>query len=168
MESEEADIMGRPPRKLEDPLFGRPMIISGLIQGLSILAIDVAVYACLLLGGYGEGEARMIAFVCLVFADLGLILSNRSRTRSIISTLGMRNPALWWVVGGATGLLSIVLASPFLRQLFKFAPLHRWEVLLIAGAGLLSILAGESIKVSTLRRAIIGEPQLPPGQPKSS
>ena len=152
--------MQRPPRKLEDPLFGRSMIFSGLIQGLSILAIVVAVYAVLLLGGYGDGEARMIGFVCLVIANLGLILSSRSRSRSILSTLGMPNPALWWIVGGATSFLALVLASPFLRQLFKFSPLHRWEVLLIGGARLLSILAAESIKIDSVRKAIFGKPQL--------
>jgi Ca2+-transporting ATPase len=157
MESEEADIMKRPPRKLEEPLFGYPMILTGLIQGLGILIIVVSVYGFLLFGGYGEGEARMIGFVCMVLANLGLILSNRSRTRSILSTLTSPNPALWWITGGALSILALVLAFPFLRDLFKFAPLHRWEVLLIAGAGLLSILVAESVKVRMIRKAINGK-----------
>ncbi len=157
MESDEADIMKRPPRKLEEPLFGYPMILMGLIQGLGILVIVVSIYAFLLFGGYGEGEARMIGFVCMVLANLGLILSNRSRTRSILSTLTTPNPALWWIAGGALSILALVLAVPFLRDLFKFAPLHRWEVLLIAGAGLLSILVAESVKVKVIQKAINGK-----------
>jgi Ca2+-transporting ATPase len=156
MESEESDIMKRPPRTLEEPLFGAPMILQGLIQGLGILAIVVSVYVYLLLGGYGEGEARMIGFVCMVIANLGLIFSNRSRTRPIISTLTRPNPALWWITGGAIGILALVLATPFLRELFKFAPLHRWELLLIAAAGLLSILAAESVKVKVIRKIMKG------------
>lgn len=157
MESSESDVMHRPPRKLEEPLFGQTMILTGLIQGLGILAIVVGVYAFLLFGGYGEGEARMIGFVCMVLANLGLIFSNRSRTRSILATLKTPNPALWWITGGALSILALVLAVPFLRDLFKFAPLHRWEVLLIAGAGLLSILVAESVKVKVIRKTINGK-----------
>ena len=157
MESEEADVMRRPPRKLDEPLFGRPMILAGLIQGLGILIIVAGVYASLLFGGYGEGEARMAAFVCMVIANLGLIFSNRSRTRSILSTLNTPNPALWWIAAGAMGFLSLVLAVPFLRELFKFAPLHRWEVPLIVGAAMLNILVAESIKLKLIRNAINGK-----------
>ncbi len=168
MEFEEADVMQRPPRKLDDPLFGRPMILSGLIQGLGILAIVVGIYASLLFCGYGEGEARMIAFVCMVIANLGLILSNRSRTRSILSTLSTPNPALWWIIGGALSFLALVLATPFLRELFKFAPLHRGEVLLIIAAGLLSILMAESIKVKAVQKVMVGKAQLSVVNMKSS
>ncbi len=157
MESEEADIMQRPPRRLDTPLFGRPMILSGLIQGVGILAIVVGVYAFLWLGGYGEGEARMIGFVCMVLGNLGLILSNRSQLHSILSTLHTPNPALWWIIGGALIFLTLVLTIPLLRELFQFAPLHRWELLLIAGAGLLSILVAESIKLRRVQKAINGK-----------
>lgn len=157
MEPDETDVMQRPPLKLDDPLFGRPMILSGLIQGLGILAIVASVYAFLLFGGYGEGEARMIGFVCMVLANLGLILSNRSRTRSILSTLRAPNLALWWIMGGALGFLTLVLAAPFLRNLFQFAPLHRGEVLLIGAASLLILMAAESVKVKALHRLIMGK-----------
>ncbi len=152
MEADEADVMQRPPRKLDDPLFGRPMILSGLIQGLGILAIVVVLYASLIFAGYGEGEARMIGFVCMVLANLGLILSNRSRTRSIRSTLNTPNPALWWIIGGAMSFLALILAVPVLRDLFKFSPLHRWEVLLISGASLFIILAAESVKLKPIQK----------------
>ncbi len=160
MESEEADLMKRPPRRLEEPLFGRGMILSGLIQGLGILAIVTGIYASFWFRGYGEGEARMITFVCMVIANLGLILSNRSRTRSILSTLTSPNPAVWWIVGGALGFLALVLAVPFLLNLFKFGALHHWELVPIAAAGLLSILVAESIKIKPLQR--IMTEKLPP------
>ena len=157
MESAESDVMQRPPRNLDEPLFGRAMILSSLIQGLGILAIVVSVYAFLLYGGYGEGEARMIGFVCMVLANLGLILANRSRTRSILATLKSPNPALWWIIGGAMSLLGLVLVTPFLQTLFKFAPLHPWEALLIVGVTLLNILVAESVKLKLIRKAINGK-----------
>ena len=54
----------------------------------------------------------MIGFVCMVLANLGLILSNRSQARSIFATLNTPNPALWWITGGALGILALVLAIP--------------------------------------------------------
>ena len=45
MEDDEKDIMQRPPRKLEAPLFGRSMVLTGLIQGLGVLVIVLSIYA---------------------------------------------------------------------------------------------------------------------------
>ena len=60
MEDDEKDIMQRPPRKLEAPLFGRSMVLMGLIQGLGVLSVVLSVYSFMLLQGSGEGEARML------------------------------------------------------------------------------------------------------------
>ncbi len=158
MEDDEKDIMQRPPRKLEAPLFGRSMVLTGLIQGLGVLVIVLSIYAGLLLQGFGEGEARMMAFVCLVIGNLGLIFANRSWSHSILATLRIPNKALWWVSGGAVGFLTLVLAVPYLRNLFKFAPLHRWELALIAVACLISMLIAESVKTKWLR-GVIGADQ---------
>jgi Ca2+-transporting ATPase len=155
MESDEADIMRRRPRQLEDPLFGRQMILAGLVQGVGVLAVVLAVYGFILSRGYDESEARMMSFATLVIANLGLILSNRSWTRSILATLRTPNAALWWVAGGALAFLALTVATPFLRSLFRFGPLHPWELALIAGAGLISILISESVKTAMFQRVFV-------------
>jgi len=155
-EEEEADIMQRPPRKLDEPLFGRAMILSGLIQGLGILAVVATIYAVMLMRGYDQSVARMLTFVCMVIGNLGLIFSNRSRKYSIIKTLRIPNRALWWVTVGASVFLVFVLINPFLRNLFKFAPLNGWEFLLIILSGLASILIAESVKIAGIRKFIQG------------
>ncbi len=157
MEQDEDDIMQRPPRKLNIPLFGRSMVVSGLIQGLGILAVVTGIYAFALVQGLGEGEARMFAFVSLVIGNLGLIFSNRSRTLSIYQSLRIPNKALWWISGGALFFLALVLTIPALRNVFLFAPLHRWELGLLTAAGLSSILFAESVKLRPIRRAIYRE-----------
>jgi Ca2+-transporting ATPase len=154
MEDDEPDIMQRPPRKLDAPLFGRAMVLSGLIQGLGNLAVVAAVYSFGLLSGLGEGEARMFAFVSLVIGNLSLIFANRSRTLSIFQSLRVPNKALWWISGGALFFLALALAVPVLRDVFQFAPLHRWEVALLSLAGLVSVLFAESIKIRPLKRFI--------------
>ena len=155
-EEDEPDIMLRPPRRLEEPLFGRSMILSGLIQGLGILTVVVTIYAVMLTRGYDETVARMIAFVCMVIGNLGLIFANRSWKLSILKTIRIPNKALWWVTGGAVVFMALVLNIPFLRELFKFAPLNRWELALIALAGLASILIAESVKLKGIQKFIQG------------
>ncbi len=156
-EQDEPDIMQRPPRRLEEPLFGRAMLLSGLIQGLGILAVVLTIYAVTLTRGYGESVARMLAFVCMVIGNLGLIFANRSWKLSILQTLRIPNQALWWVTGGAALFLALVLTIPFLRDLFKFAPLNSWESLLILLTGFASILIAESVKLKGIQKFIQGD-----------
>jgi Ca2+-transporting ATPase len=92
----------------------------------------------------------------MVLGNLGLIFTNRSWNHSILATLRIPNKALWWISGFAVGFLALVLTVPFLRNLFQFAPLHRWEFVLIAGAVTLSILIAESVKTKTMRKFIHG------------
>jgi len=157
MENDEPDIMQRPPRKLDAPLFGRSMVLSGLIQGLGIMAVVTSVYAFGLLRGLGEGEARMFAFVSLVVGNVSLIFANRSRTLSIIQSLRVPNKALWWLAGGAAFFLTLVLTVPALRSVFQFAPLHRWEFVLLLLAGLINILFAESVKIKPFKRFIFSD-----------
>jgi Ca2+-transporting ATPase len=142
MESEETDIMTRKPRRLEEPLFGAEMIRTGLIQGLGVLAVVCGVYAFMLLRGYGEEQARMLAFLNMVIADLALVFANRSWTRSFLQLFRVPNPALWWVVGGALSLLTLTQVVPFLRELMKLAILPAWEYAsLLASGGLILAIA---------------------------
>jgi Ca2+-transporting ATPase len=98
----------------------------------------------------------MISFTTMVIADLALIFANRSRTRTILATLRKPNPALWWVTGGTLLFLVLALFVPYLRGLFGFAPLHVWEIAVIGGTGLLSILVSESVKTRLFRRVLGG------------
>src|SRR5512140_2053066 len=157
MEADEKDVMSRPPRRLDEPLFGRQMILTGLIQGLGVLAVVFSIYAFGLAQGLGEGEARMFAFVSLVVGNLALIFSNRSRTRFIFQSLRVPNKALWWVTGLTLFFLVLVLAVPALRNIFSFAPLHRWEVALLFFSGLSSIFFAESIKLKAVQKVIFKE-----------
>jgi P-type Ca2+ transporter type 2C len=153
MEKDEKDIMQRKPRKLSDPLFGRQMVFSGLIQGLAVLLVVVAVYVFALNQGLGEREARMMAFTNLVIGNLGMIFTNRSWTRSIVSTMRIPNPALWWVTACALGFLVLSLTVPFMQSLFSFGHLHIWEMEACAVTALIPILVSEVVKLPFIQRA---------------
>ena len=59
-----------------------------------------------------EPEARAFAFATLVIANLALIFSNRSRSRSLLASLTAPNPILWIVTGVTLGLLALSLYLP--------------------------------------------------------
>ena len=145
-EQEEADIMKRKPRDPNEPLFSRKRVFFSVLQGLAVLVVVLAVYGVSWCRGQNEGEARALSYTTLIIANLGLILTNRSRTRTILATLRTPNAALWWVLGGATMFLTLVLTVPFLRGLFKFSVLHPLDIVICLGAGVLSILGFELMK----------------------
>jgi Ca2+-transporting ATPase len=147
-EREEADIMDRPPRNPKEPLFGRKTILISLLQGLSVLAVTLGVFATAY--SYlklGEAEARALTFTTLIVANLGLILVNRSWSQTAIETLRSPNAALRWVLGGTVLFLGAVLGLTYLRGLFHFARLHALDIAICAGAGVVSLAWFELFKV---------------------
>jgi Ca2+-transporting ATPase len=151
-EPEEADVMDRPPRNPREPLFGRRTITLSLAQGMMVLAIVLGVFSFAMYRGQGEIEARALTFTTLIVANLGLILTNRSWSRTILATLRSPNRALRWVLGGALVLLGLVLYIPFLRQVFHFAILHPNDLLICLFAGVFSILWFEGLKILQHRK----------------
>lgn len=146
-EQEETDVMRRPPRNPQNPLFSRRTVVLSLLQGMSVLAIVLTVFATSLYRGQGVTEARALTFTTLIVANLGLILTNRSWSRTILATLRTPNTALWWVLGGAVAFLGFTLYTPALRRLFHFAFLHPVDLAIGLGAGVVSILWFEGLKL---------------------
>ncbi|HZI67672.1 MAG TPA: cation-translocating P-type ATPase [Thermoanaerobaculia bacterium] len=159
-EAEEADVMRRPPRDPAERLFSRRSVGIALLQGAGVLAVVFAVFAIALLRGREDDGARAMTFTTLIIANLALILTNRSWSRTIAQSFRSRNAALAWVLGGGTMLLVCVLAVPFLRDLFRFSKISAGDVVVSAGAGLASIAWFELFKLLRRRRAnpgVIGE-----------
>ena len=118
-----------------------------LLQGASVLLIVLAVFGVAPYRGQGELEARALTFTTLIIANLGLILTNRSWSRTILSTLRSPNTALWWVLGGAAVFLGAVLYIPALRSLFRLSTLHFIDLLICLSAGAVSIMWFEGLKM---------------------
>jgi P-type Ca2+ transporter type 2C len=147
-EEAETNVMHRPPRNSQAPLFSRRMVTIGILQGLFVLTICFGVYYITLQMAKSEHEARAMMFTTLIVSNLGLILTNRSWSKTALSCLyTQRNPALWWVVGGAAIMLGLILYIPFLQKLFKFAPLHLPDLFLCLSLGITSILWFEIMKL---------------------
>jgi Ca2+-transporting ATPase len=118
-EQEDPGIMNRPPRSLNDPLFGGQSLVVGLLQGGAVLAAELIV-ALWTLSTYGEQVARTAAFTIMVLGNLGLILLSRAGKRSLIETLRSPNVPQVWVTLGSLALLGLSLFVPWLQRLFAF------------------------------------------------
>ena len=88
-----------------------------------------------------------MAFATLIVANLGLIFTNRSWTRTLRESLRAPNAASRWVFGGGVALLLLVLYLPPLRNLFHFSTLHLGDLAICLAAGTLSVLWFEGLKV---------------------
>jgi Ca2+-transporting ATPase len=128
-------------------MFSRRLVILSLLQGLFSLLVVTGVFRIALSLGQTEANARTLAFATLVISNLCLILTNRSWSRSIISSLTVHNKWLVRVVAGATLFLGLAIYVPILQRLFHFERLHGVDILISLGAGVLSVIWFEVVKV---------------------
>jgi P-type Ca2+ transporter type 2C len=159
-EPAESDVMQRPPRDANAPLFGGVTLWLALLQGLGVLAAVMGAFAWAA-PRLPEEEARAFAFATLVVGNLALILSNRSATKPIWATLRTPNTTLWVVVGLALALLLATLYVPWAVDVLRFAPLPAHELAAAVGLGLLSVLWFEGIKALRRVRGVSAGPVVP-------
>jgi Ca2+-transporting ATPase len=108
-ESEEKNIMNRPPRNLQERLFGRKNLTLSLLQGTSMLVGVIIIFLYASYMGKGEVEARTLTFTTLVIANLTLIVANLSWSQIIIKTFNSENKTLRYMLLGALSGLFLVL-----------------------------------------------------------
>jgi Ca2+-transporting ATPase len=145
-EPAEANLMNRPPRDHDAPLFGTRDMVFSLLQGGAVLLTVLFVLGIALYRGVGESEARALTFSTLILGVVTLICANRSRSLNIFRSLRAPNRAFWWVVTGALIFLSAVLYVPTLSSVFRFAALSASDIAFCIGAGLFSQLLVELLK----------------------
>jgi Ca2+-transporting ATPase len=145
-EPAEKNVMKHPPRHSSESLFGKKLFILSLLQGLSSLAVVIAVFM-VSSHNHTEDSARALAFVTLIISNLCLILTNRSWTRSIISSFSVFNKALVGVIAFAVGFLALILYVPFLQKMFHFGPIHPGDIIICFAAGVWSVLWFELLKL---------------------
>jgi Ca2+-transporting ATPase len=145
-EPAESNVMQRPPRNVNTPLFGGMTLLLALLQGLGALAVVMAatVWGA---GQLAEGATRAFAFATLVCTNLALIFSNRSRAGSLWASLWVPNRTLWIVASAALALMALALYLPWLARLFVFEPLPLLYLGAALGLGLASMLWFEAVKL---------------------
>ncbi len=146
-EKAERNVMSRPPKDINEPFFGAKKIWLSCSQGIGILIVVFAVYLIGLKMNYSDKEVRALAFTTLIVANIAIILSNRSWSRSIFQILATTNKTVKWVVGGAALFLLLSLNVPFLLNLFLFERISFTEAMVCIAAGTSTIIWFEVYKL---------------------
>jgi len=139
-EPEDPDTMKRPPRPAGARLIGRSNLGLSIVQGMLVFFLVGGAGLFARVAGYDQETLRALTFAALVLGNLGLILTNRSRSESLLRSLGRKNRPLWVILAGATISLALILTLPSLAALFQFSP-PPWPPLIGALIGAL-ILTG--------------------------
>jgi len=145
-ETEEDDVMLRPPRAPDEPLFSGPLIGWSLLQGAFAFVLVAVIFIVAYRRGMPEEEVRALAFFSLVLTIVSLIFVNRSFSASLATALRRPNQTLVWVLLAVTTMLSVTLLWPFASGLFRFGPLHLDDLLLTLAAGVLVLVFLELLK----------------------
>jgi Ca2+-transporting ATPase len=77
-ETEEDDVMRRPPRAPDQPLFAGPLVGWSLLQGAIAFAAVAAIFLIASKRGMPENEVRALTFFSLILTITSLIFVNRS------------------------------------------------------------------------------------------
>lgn len=146
-EAAEPNVMQRPPRTPTARLFSRQMVGIAILQGLSALAVCLAIFA-FTRKTHGTNASRALVFASLVVSLIVTILMNRSWTRTAVRMFREPNSTVWWVIGGACIFLAIVLLVPPIQRLFQFSPLHGTDLALSLAGGAACLLWFDLLKLA--------------------
>lgn len=147
-EPSERGAMDRPPRPAGEPLFGTRQLLLGLFQGTVVLAAVLGLYVLSLDRGLPEAEARALAFVALVTANLALAFADSAEPGTRF--LARHRLVFFGIAGAAGALVALILLVPALAGIFDLA-WPGWRPLALAVG--LGIVAGAWFGVGRLLRA---------------
>jgi P-type Ca2+ transporter type 2C len=146
-ETEEDDVMRRPPRSTDATLFSGRSIGWALLQGAFVFALVAVIFVVALRRGMPDAEVRALAFFSLVIGIVSLIFVNRSFGVSVVTAIRRPNPALRLVLVAVMAMMGLTLLWPFASRLFRFGPLHLDDLALTLGAGVLVLAVLEGAKL---------------------
>jgi Ca2+-transporting ATPase len=150
----EPAITKRPPRSASEHLFSRAIIFGGATKGLVVLAAALLVHFFLRQLGEDTDHARAVAFTTLIFANVCLILSLRSRTEPAWVFLRRPNLTLGWITLSLVTLSGLVLFTPAIATIFQFSSPH-WDDVL--ASLLVAVVSLAGFEIAKAMRPLVGE-----------
>lgn len=151
MDRGEKDIMNEKPRNPKDGFFangaGARTIFFGILVGLATIVafyLGFAMYGAPIGGdNFATAEARTMAFITLVFAQLFFALSIRSEHESMISRETFSNFYLIGAVALGIILQILIVSIPVLAQIFKLTAIPTSTWLLVTALALVPAIINE-------------------------
>lgn len=152
----ERDVMNRPPRPRSEPVVGAGQIAYGLIQGTMVLAAIFALYWMSLGTGAATDTVRTMVLLAMIVGNLGLVLANASLRSAFSGGSLQPQPWFWAIAATALGLMALILAVPFLRQLFQLDLPSIPQLFAAILTGLAAIALIELLKLAKLVQRVEG------------
>ncbi|MEQ1641491.1 MAG: cation-translocating P-type ATPase C-terminal domain-containing protein [Novosphingobium sp.] len=145
-ESEERNVMQRPPRRADTPLFSHWLVSWSVIQGSVVLAVTGGLTLYFWRSGLNATQLRSAAFLALVLGITSLILINRRFGASMRSALRSPNPVLRIVLGLVAIMLAATQFVPAIADLFAFGRVTGQAMLVIGLASSAALFLLEQLK----------------------
>jgi len=141
------NIMNRPPRKPDESVVTKPMMLTMLVQGSFIAFCSLLAFSFVLfVENEGIGRARTAAFIVLACSQLFHSFNCRSSTESIFK-LGLFTNKKLIAACGISFLLQISAVSiPFMQKIFKIEPLGIFDWIMVIVISSLPLWAVEAWK----------------------
>ena len=139
-DQEAEDVMRRPPRRRDEPLFSSAILKRSIGLGLMVLVVTTCTYGAAL-RWLDAPEARALAFVSLVVANLALIFVSRSRRADFGRLLRRHNRLFWSVALIASTALAAAIHLPAIAAVFRFSSPGFAATATVAVVTMLAVLA---------------------------
>ena len=139
------DELRAPPRPTHEPIFNRLMIQRGVLAGLWMSALGLALFVWMLNSGRPLNEARNALLLLMVLLQNVDAINARSETISVLRLPLRNNPVLMAGVGVALGLHVMAMYIPWLQGVLAVAPpsLFDWLLLPALAVSLLALMEGQ-------------------------
>jgi Ca2+-transporting ATPase len=146
----EPDAMNAPPRRQDQRLFDSAVMMRGICQGIGLLILLLATYAGIRffapVASDRDELARTLTFVVLALANLALIHTNKSWSRTRWMGHGAFGAQLSWIAFATLAMLALALFFPPVTQLFSFVTPAPVLILFAFGIVALSLMWFEVVK----------------------
>lgn len=151
-EPSEGDVLHRPPRSPQEPIFNRLMVERTAIAALVMGGISFSVFRSLLLAGWSPAAARNALLLLMVLFENVHIGNCRSETKSAFALSPCRSPVL--VIGtiAAFSLHGLMMHLSWGQNLLQVAPLDMTTWLTLLGLSLSVLIALEAYKLGRYLR----------------
>jgi Ca2+-transporting ATPase len=143
----EKNTMLQKPRPFTVTFFNWKELTTSVIQGLIITCGTLAIYRYSVYSDFNEQTTRTMVFATLIAANIFLTLVNRSFYYSIITTIRYKNNLVLLIIGITIAISGLLFYVRPLAIFFEFATPNLLQISICIGAGFLSVIWFEIIKL---------------------
>ena len=146
------NLLTQKPRKFTDNFFTWGELSLSILQGIIIASGLLGVHYYAIQSNLSETITRTMLFTTLVFSNILLTLTGRSKSQTALKTIGYNNYLIPLVIFITLGLLIMSLYYQPVQQLFHFATISSQQILICIATAALSVLWVDLYKLTGIKK----------------